>query len=85
MTRREQSHVDGVTDAQRVSKGELRRARERSIVQGDRPWASRRKRTGVAQFVATHDKSEWLARERAKAAQIALTPEEIAEDERYRR
>lgn len=85
MSRRERLSDDDVTGAQRVSKDDLRRARERSGMRGVRPWGTRRKRTGVAQFVAARDKTNWLARERAKAAQIALTPEEIAEDERYRR
>lgn len=85
MMRRERSRDDDVPGAQRVSRDALRRARERSNVHSDRPWAPRWKRTGVAQFAAARDKSNWLARERAKAAQIALTPEEIAEDERYRR
>lgn len=85
MSRREQSRDDDATDAQQVSKDELRNARIRSGMTGVRPWGRKRQRMGVAQFVTAKSKAEWLARERRKAEQIELTPEEIAEDERYRR
>ncbi|WP_280298758.1 hypothetical protein [Nocardia neocaledoniensis] len=39
----------------------------------------------MQQYVGAKQQTEWLARERAKAAQIELTPEEIAEDEGYER
>lgn len=61
------------------------RARARAGYSGQRTFSQMRKRTTVGQYTAAKQKAEWLARERDTAAQINLTPEEIAEDEGYQR
>lgn len=64
---------------------ENERARARAGYGAQHGWQRQRRRTTVQQYVGAKQQAEWLARERAKAAQINLTPEEIEEDKGYER